>query len=164
MPARQEIGCRTVFNILGPLANPAGAQAQVLGVYRPDLTGTLADVLRILGLPRAMVVHGAGLDEITTTGTTDIAELRNGAIRTYTIRCETYGITAEQTCRIIRDILRGEWGAARDIVLMTAGAAVYVGGLATDLQDGIQRAAASIDSGNAAARLDALVDATRSAS
>jgi anthranilate phosphoribosyltransferase len=116
--ARQELGCRTVFNILGPLANPAGAQAQVLGVYRPDLTGTLADVLRILGLSRAMVVHGSGLDEITTTGDTTIAELVNSAIRTYTIRCETFGIApaqladlaggdAQQNARIIRDILQG---------------------------------------------------------
>ncbi len=174
MTARQEIGCRTIFNILGPLANPAGAQAQVLGVYRPDLTGTLADVLRILGLSRAMVVHGSGLDEITTTGDTMIAELSNGAIRTFTIRCDTYGITpaqpadlaggdAQQNARIIRDILQGERGAARDIVLMNAGAAIYVGGLAEDLHEGIRLAAVSIDSGNASARLDALVDATRGA-
>ncbi len=88
MSARQEIGCRTVFNILGPLANPAGAQAQVLGVYRPELTRTLAEVLRILGLSRAMVVHGSGLDEITTTGDTAITELRRGEILTYTIRYE----------------------------------------------------------------------------
>ncbi|MFY9800149.1 MAG: anthranilate phosphoribosyltransferase [Methanoregula sp.] len=172
MTARQEIGCRTVFNILGPLANPAGAQAQVLGVYRPDLTGTLADVLRILGLSRAMVVHGSGLDEITTTGDTIIAELSNKTIRTYTIRCESYAITpalpgdlaggdAQQNARIIRDILQGERGAARDIVLMNAGAAIYVGGLARELGEGIRLAAASIDSGNASARLDALVDATR---
>jgi anthranilate phosphoribosyltransferase len=172
MTARQEIGCRTIFNILGPLANPAGAQAQVLGVYRPDLTGTLADVLRILGLPRAMVVHGAGLDEITTTGDTLIAELGNGAIQKYSIRCETFGIApalladlaggdAQQNARIIRDILQGEKGAARDIVLMNAGAAIYVGGLARDLHEGIRLAAVSIDSGNASARLDALGDATR---
>lgn len=174
MTARQEIGCRTIFNILGPLANPAGAQAQVLGVYRPDLTGTLADVLRILGLSRAMVVHGSGLDEITTTGDTIIAELSNGEIRTYTIRCDNYGITpaqpvdltggdAQQNARIIRDLLQGEQGAARDIVLMNAGAAIYVGGLALDLHEGIQLAAASIDSGMASARLNALVDATRGA-
>ena len=172
MTARQEIGCRTIFNILGPLANPAGAQAQVLGVYRPDLTGTLADVLRILGLSRAMVVHGSGLDEITTTGDTVIAELDNGTIRTYTIRCETFCIApalladlaggdAQQNARIIRDILQGEQGAARDIVLMNAGAAIYVGGLASDLHEGIRLAAVSIDSGSASARLDALVDATR---
>jgi anthranilate phosphoribosyltransferase len=172
MTARQEIGCRTIFNILGPLANPAGAQAQVLGVYRPDLTGTLADVLRMLGLQRAMVVHGAGLDEITTTGDTIIAELGNGAIRKYTIRCETFGIApalladlaggdAQQNARIIRDILQGEKGAARDVVLMNAGAAIYVGGLARDLHEGIRLAAVSIDSGNASARLEALGVATR---
>jgi anthranilate phosphoribosyltransferase len=172
MAARQEIGCRTIFNILGPLANPAGAQAQVLGVYRPDLTGTLADVLRMLGLSRAMVVHGSGLDEITTTGDTVIAELNNGAIQTYTIRCDTYGIApsqvadltggdARQNARIILDILQGERGAARDIVLMNAGAALYVGELARDLHEGIRLAAASIDSGNASARLNALVDATQ---
>jgi anthranilate phosphoribosyltransferase len=172
MTARQEIGCRTIFNILGPLANPAGAQAQVLGVYRPDLTGTLADVLRMLGLSRAMVVHGSGLDEITTTGDTIIAELGNGAIQIYTIQCETFGIApaqladlaggdAQQNARIIRDILRGETGAARDIVLMNAGAAIYVGGRAQDLHEGIRLAAVSIDSGKASARLDALVDAMR---
>ena len=175
MTARQEIGCRTIFNILGPLANPAGAQAQLLGVYHPDLTGTLAEVLRILGLSRAMVVHGSGLDEITTTGDTVIAELSKGAIRTYTIRCEKYGIApaqpadlaggdAQQNARIIRDLLQGGRGAARDIVLMNAGAAIYVGGLARDLHEGIYLAAASIDSGSASARLDALMDATRGVS
>jgi anthranilate phosphoribosyltransferase len=171
LTARQEIGCRTVFNILGPLANPAGAQAQVLGVYRHELTGTIAEVLRLLGLSRAMVVHGSGLDEITTTGDTVIAELSSGAIRTYTIRYDTFGIAPAQlkdlagggpqdNARIIRDILEGEQGAPRDIVLMNAGAALYVGGLARDLHEGIRFAAASIDSGNASARLDALVDAT----
>jgi len=172
MTARQEIGCRTIFNILGPLANPAGAQAQVLGVYHPDLTGTLAEVLRILGLSRAMVVHGSGLDEITTTGETMVAELSSGAVRTYTIRYDTFGIAPAQlqdlaggdpqhNARIIRDILEGERGAPRDIVLMNAGAALYVGELARDLHEGIRLAAASIDSGNASARLNALVDATR---
>ncbi len=174
MSARQEIGCRTVFNILGPLANPAGAQAQVLGVYRDDLTGTIAEVLRILGLSRAMVVYGSGLDEITTTGETVIAELNRGMIRTYSIRNDTFGIATAQiqdlvggsihdNVRIIREILQGEPGAPRDIVLMNAAAALYVGGLAPDLHVGIRLAAASIDSGNAYARLNALVDATRSA-
>ncbi|MFA5347252.1 MAG: anthranilate phosphoribosyltransferase [Methanoregula sp.] len=174
MTARQEIGCRTVFNILGPLANPAGAQAQVLGVYHPELTGTIAEVLRILGLSRAMVVHGSGLDEITTTGETVIAELASDTIRKYTIRYDTFGIAHAQiqdlaggdpqhNARIIRDILEGERGAARDIVLMNAAAAIYVGGLARDLHEGIRLAAASIDSGNASARLNALVDATRGA-
>ena len=172
MTARQEIGCRTVFNILGPLVNPAGAQAQVLGVYRPDLTGTLAEVLRIQGLSRAMVVHGSGLDEITTTGETVVAELRNGLVRRYTIHNDTFGIAPaqiqdlaggdpEQNARIIRDILEGERGAPRDIVLMNAGAALYVGELARDLHEGIRLSAAAIDSGNASARLDALIEATR---
>jgi anthranilate phosphoribosyltransferase len=172
MTARQEIGCRTVFNILGPLANPAGAQAQVLGVYCPGLTGTMAEVLRILGISRAMVVHGSGLDEITTTGETIVAELDNGTIQSYTIRCNTFGIApaqpadleggdARKNARIIRDILQGERGAARDIVLMNAGAAIYVGGMVQDLHEGIRLATTSIDSGSASARLNALVDATR---
>lgn len=172
MAARREIGCRTVFNILGPLANPAGAQAQLLGVYSPGLTGTIAEVLRILGLSRAMVVHGSGLDEITTTGKTMVAELDRGMIRMYTIRCDKFGIAPAQTADlrggdaqtnavIIRDILQGERGAARDIVVMNAGAAIYIGGVAQDLHEGIRLATTSIDSGNASARLDALVDATR---
>ncbi|MDD1694978.1 MAG: anthranilate phosphoribosyltransferase [Methanoregula sp.] len=174
MAARQEIGCRTVFNILGPLVNPAGAQAQVLGVYHRDLTGTIAEVARLLGLSRAMVVNGNGLDEITTTGETVVSELMSDTINTYTLRCETYGIAPAQlpdlvggdaatNACIVREILGGERGAGRDIVLMNAGAAIYVGGLARDLRDGIARAGASIDSGNALARLDALVEATRSA-
>jgi len=174
MAARQEIGCRTVFNILGPLANPAGAQAQVLGVYHPDLTRTLAEVLRLLGLSRAMVVHGSGLDEITTTGDTMISELVTDTINTYTLNCKTYGIAPAQlpdlaggdaatNARIVREILSGDLGAGRDIVLMNAGAAIYVGGQARDLHEGIARAVTSIDSGNALARLDALVEATRSA-
>lgn len=173
MAARQEIGCRTVFNILGPLANPAGAQAQVLGVYHPDLTHTLADVLRLLGLSRAMVVHGDGLDEITTTGETMVSELVAGTINTYTLNCETYGIAPAQlpdlaggdaatNARIVREIMGGERGAGRDITLMNAGAAIYVGGQARDLHEGIARAVTSIDSGNALARLDALIEVTRS--
>jgi anthranilate phosphoribosyltransferase len=174
MAARQEIGCRTVFNILGPLANPAGAQAQVLGVYHRNLTITLAEVLRLLGLSHAMVVHGSGLDEITTTGETVVSELFKETINTYTLRCETYGIAPAQlpdleggdattNAHIIREILGGERGAGRDIVLMNAGAAIYVGGQVRDLHEGIARAGTSIDSGNALARLDALVDVTGSA-
>jgi anthranilate phosphoribosyltransferase len=172
MTARREIGCRTVFNILGPLANPAGAQAQLLGVYCPGLTSTIAEVLRILGLSRAMVVHGSGLDEITTTGETIVAELDTGIIHGYTIRCDRFGIPPAQpadlkggdaqiNAGIIMDILQGERGAGRDIVLMNAGAAIYVGGLAQDLHEGIRLATTSIDSGDASARLNALVDATR---
>jgi anthranilate phosphoribosyltransferase len=174
MPVRQELGCRTVFNILGPLANPAGAQAQVLGVYHPDLTRTMAEVLRLLGLSRAMVVHGSGLDEITTTGDTQVSELTAGVIRSYSLNCSTFGIAPAEICdirggdarenaRIIHEILSGEPGACRDIVLLNAGAAIYIGGQARDLREGIIRAGMSIDSGSAQTRLDALVEATRSA-
>ena len=174
MPARQELGCRTVFNILGPLANPAGAQAQVLGVYHPGLTLTMAEVLRMLGLSRAMVVHGEGLDEITTTGDTRVSELIAGTIRSYSLNSSTFGIAqarisdirggaASENACIIREILAGERGACRDVVLMNAGAAIYIGGQARDLHEGISLAAASIDTGCAATRLDGLVDATRGA-
>lgn len=173
MAARQDLGCRTVFNILGPLANPAGAQAQLLGVYSPALTTPIAEVLRLLGIRKAMVVHGSGLDEITTTGETAVSEICEGTLRTSTIRCENYGIRPAEiadlaggdpgyNARIIRDILDGEKGAGRDIVLMNAGAAVYVGGQARDLHEGIRRAADSIDSGNARSRLDSLIETTRS--
>lgn len=174
MPARQELGCRTVFNILGPLANPAGAGAQVLGVYNQDLTKTMAEVLRLLGVHRAMVVHGAGLDEITTTGITSVCELGGETISSYPLDCRTFGIapagisdlrggSPRENARIIREILAGERGACRDIVLMNAGAAIYIGGQAKDLREGIGLAAQSIDSGNARARLDALIEATRGA-
>jgi anthranilate phosphoribosyltransferase len=174
MAARQEIGCRTVFNILGPLANPAEAQAQVLGVYDPCLTSMMAEVLRLLGTSRAMVVHGSGLDEITTTGETMVSELNEGSIRTYSLDCRTFGIRPAQisdllggdavtNARITREILGGERGAGRDIVLMNAGAAIYVGGRACDLHEGIALAGDSVDSGNALARLEALVDATKGA-
>ena len=174
MAARQELGFRTVFNILGPLSNPAGARAQVLGVYNPDLTRPVAEVLRILGLFRAMVVHGSGLDEITTTGETQVCELDNGRITTYSLNPGSFGIApaslsdlrggdAQENARIIREILSGEQGAGRDIVLLNAGAAIYTGGQARDMHEGIGYATASIDSGNASARLDALIDATRSA-
>ena len=174
MAARQELGCRTIFNILGPLTNPAGAQAQVLGVYNPDLTRPIAEVLRILGLSRAMVVHGSGLDEITTTGDTRVCELDKGTINTYTLNPKTFGIAhaslsdlrggdPQMNARIILEILAGERGAGRDIVLLNAAAAIYIGGQARDLHEGIGRAASSVDSGDAHARLDALVEATRSA-
>jgi anthranilate phosphoribosyltransferase len=174
MPVRQELGCRTIFNILGPLANPAGAQAQVLGVYSPDLPRPMAEVLRILGLSHAMVVHGNGLDEITTTGDTCVCELDKGMVKTYTLNPGMFGIAPaslsdirggdpQENARIIREILAGDRGAGRDIVLLNAGAAIYTGGMARDLHEGIGRAADSIDSGNASARLDALVEATQGA-
>ena len=174
MAARQDIGCRTVFNLLGPLANPAGAEAQVLGVYDPALTGTVAEVLRLLGLSRAMVVHGCGLDEITTTGETQVTELEGGALKNYTLTPEACGFArasrsdlrggeAPENARILREVLQGERGAARDIVLMNTGAAVYVGGRAQTIKEGCTLAAHSIDSGAALAKLDALIRATQGA-
>lgn len=174
MPVRQELGFRTVFNILGPLANPAGARAQVLGVYSPALTRTMAEVLRLLGTARAMVVHGDGLDEITTTGTTMVTELDRGTLKSYVLDCGMLGIPPatradlhggdpHKNAGIIRDILDGERGPCRDIVLMNAAAAICVGGGARDLHEGIVLATQSIDSGSARGKLNALVDATRGA-
>ena len=172
MAARQELGCRTVFNILGPLANPAGAGAQVLGVYERDLTGPVAEVLRLLGVSRALVVYGNGLDEITVTGETCVTELDGNRITNYSVTPEQFGLARaapsdllggdpDENARIVRAVLAGKKGAARDIVLMNAGAAIYVGGRAATLAEGVRLAADSIDSGRAAQKLDALVAATR---
>jgi anthranilate phosphoribosyltransferase len=174
MAARQDLGCRTVFNLLGPLANPAGADAQVLGVYAENLTGPIAEVLHLLGISRAMVVFGSGLDEITVTGETTITELDRGKMKNYIISPEQFGLARaaraellggdpDENARIIRAVLAGKKGAARDIVLMNAGAAIYVGGRAGTLAEGIRLAAVSIDSGKANGKLDALITATRGA-
>ena len=169
--ARQEIGIRTVFNLLGPLTNPAGAGAHLLGVYDPRLTLPVARVLGDLGAERAMVVHGAGLDEIATAGPTTVAELRDGEVTTYTLDCTEFGIPRssvaairgggpEENAATLLAILSGEEGAARDIVLLNAGAAIYLGGKARDIAAGIARAETSIDSGAALDRLRRLVGAT----
>jgi anthranilate phosphoribosyltransferase len=168
---RREIGIRTVFNLLGPLSNPAHATVQLTGVYDPGLTGKVAEVLRLLGTVRAMVVHGDGLDEISTTGETDVAELSGGAIRTYRIHPRTFGIPvasladlaggdAAANARLLREILGGERGPMRDIVLLNAAAAIHLAGKSRDLHEGIRVAATSIDSGAALAKLDLLVEAT----
>ena len=173
--ARQEIGIRTVFNLLGPLTNPGRVGAHLLGVYDPRLTAPVARVLGDLGVRRAMVVHGAGLDEITTTGPTVVAELRDGAILTYTLDCTEYGIPRapaaalrgggpEENARILLSVLAGDGGPARDIVLLNAGAAVYIGGKTADLAGGIARAAESIDSGAALDRLQRLIEVAGGAS
>jgi len=171
MAARHDLGCRTVFNLLGPLANPAGAEAQVLGVYAENLTGTIAEVLHLLGVSRAMVVHGSGLDEITTTGETTVTELDGGRMKKYTLSPEQFGFARstradllggdpEENARIVRAVLAGKKGAARDVVLMNAGAAIYVGDRAGTLAEGIRLAAGSIDSGKAQGKLDALIAST----
>jgi anthranilate phosphoribosyltransferase len=169
---RQEIGIRTIFNLLGPLANPAGARIHLLGVYDPRLVEPIARVLYILGVERAMVVHGSGLDEITTAGTTAVSELRDGTVRSYTLDCLDFGIDrarpealsggdSQKNARILLDVLEGSDGPARDIVLLNAGAAIYLSGETSGIADGILRAEASIDSGEALERLHRLVEATR---
>ncbi len=168
-PVRKELGVRTIFNILGPLTNPAGAPNQVMGVFHPDLVGIQARVLRELGSEHVMIVHGSdGLDEITLSGDTRVAELKDGVIMDYTLNPADFGLSlsplsairaesADASRRFLLDVLAGEPGPARDIVLLNAGAAIYTAGVAGSLADGVQAAAAAIDSGAARAKLDALV-------
>ena len=165
---RREIGIRTIFNALGPLTNPAGAQAQVIGVYSVDLTEPLANTLKNLGSQRAFVVHGGdGLDEITTTTTTQVSELANGDVKTYTLNptelgiptaqpAELLGGTPEENAEMTLEVLRGEKGAKRDIVLLNAAAAIVASGKVGDLKDGLVLAAESIDSGKALEKLEGL--------
>jgi anthranilate phosphoribosyltransferase len=168
---RQELGLRTVFNLLGPLTNPAGARIQLLGVYRPDALVTMAGVLRLLGAERAMVVHGGGLDEITTTGPTRVAELEGTGIREYSIEPGDFGISlsdiadlrggdASENARMLGEVLSGERGAPRDAVLLNAGAAISLGGLARSMAGGISLAEESIDSGLALKKLEAFIRGT----
>ncbi|MBM4440959.1 MAG: anthranilate phosphoribosyltransferase [Candidatus Rokubacteria bacterium] len=169
MGARREIGIRTVFNLLGPLTNPANANAQVIGVADASLTDPLARVLAELGTLRAFVVHGAdGLDEISITGESQLSEVREGNVRSYTVRPEDFGLPRasladlrggdrQQNAQIIRDVLGGQPGARRDIVLMNAAAALVAGGRAAELKAGVALAAQSIDSGGARDRLERLV-------
>jgi anthranilate phosphoribosyltransferase len=169
MPARREMGVRTVFNMLGPLTNPAGASAQLIGVYSAALTEPLARVLAELGTIRAFVVHGSdNLDEISNTGESRVSEVREGVVRTFTVRPEDFGMPRasikelqggdrEQNAQIIRALLEGEPGPRRDIVLMNAAAALVAGARARDLKDGVGLAAQSIDGGAARRTLQALV-------
>jgi anthranilate phosphoribosyltransferase len=169
MPARREIAIRTVFNLLGPLTNPAGANCQIVGVAAASLTEPLARVLAELGTSRAFVVHGAdGLDEISNTGESRLSEVREGLVRTYTVTPEDFGLPRasikelqggdrEQNAQIIRLLLNGESGPRRDIVLMNAAAALVAGGRAREMREGVGLAARSIDSGAARDTLQALV-------
>jgi anthranilate phosphoribosyltransferase len=168
MPARREMGVRTVFNMLGPLTNPAGASAQLIGVYSAALTEPLARVLAELGTIRAFVVHGSdNLDEISNTGESRVSEVREGLVRTFTVRPEDFGLPRasikdlqggdrEQNAQIIRGLLEGEPGPRRDIVLMNAAAALVAGARARDLKEGVALAAQSIDGGAARRTLQAL--------
>jgi anthranilate phosphoribosyltransferase len=174
MPARREIGVRTVFNLLGPLTNPAGANAQVIGVASAGLTEPLARVLAELGTTRAFVVHGAdGLDEISNTGESQISEVHEGVVRSSRVRPEDFGLPRAtirdlrggdrgENAQIIRLVLAGEPGPRRDIVLMNAAAALVAGGKARDLKEGVGMASQSIDSGAAASKLAALVERSQS--
>jgi len=174
MPARREIGVRTVFNLLGPLTNPAGANAQVIGVASASLTEPLARVLAELGTIRAFVVHGAdGLDEISNTGESQISEVHEGVVRSSRVRPEDFGLPRAsirdlqggdrgENAQIIRLLLGGEPGPRRDIVLMNAAAALVAGGKARDLKEGVEMASLSIDSGAAASKLAALVERSQS--
>ena len=174
MPARREIGVRTVFNLLGPLTNPAGANAQLIGVASAGLTEPLARVLAELGTIRAFVVHGAdGLDEISNTGESQISEVHEGVVRSSRVRPEDFGLPRAtirdlrggdrgENAQIIRLVLGGEPGPRRDIVLMNAAAALVAGGKARDLKEGVGMASQSIDSGAAASKLAALVERSQS--
>jgi anthranilate phosphoribosyltransferase len=165
---RRDLGIRTIFNVLGPLTNPAGARRQIVGVYDPALTETVARVLLNLGSIRAFVVHGEdGLDEITLAGETRVTELKDGAIRTYHIRPEELGFTRcapdelrggdpEINAGIIMGVLKGVKGPARDVVLLNGGAAIAAGGRVQTMTEGIAAARVSIDSGAALARLEEL--------
>lgn len=168
-PARRELRLRTVFNLLGPLTNPAHTSAQVVGVYSEDLVEKLAEALALLGLRRALVVHGAdGLDEISITGPTRVAEVRDGQVRTYEVTPEEFGIArahletisggdAATNADMIRDILRGKKSARRDVVLLNAAATLVAAGTVDSIGEGIPLAVHSLDSGAAAAKLEALV-------
>ena len=168
-PVRRELGIRTAFNLLGPLTNPAGARRQIVGVPRPELTELLARALLLLGSERAWVVHGAdGIDEISTTGHTKVSEVRQGAVHTFYVHPADFAVRkavpadlaggdAQTNADIVRRVLEGAGGAARDIVLLNAGAALFVAGRVSGVRDGIAMAASAIDSGRARDTLDAMV-------
>jgi anthranilate phosphoribosyltransferase len=168
MPVRKQLGVRTIFNQLGPLANPAGASSQLLGVYAPELTEMFAHALRLLGTRRAFVVHGHdGMDEITICAPTRVSELQNGNVKTYDLSPERFfgecavaadvvGGDAAANAAILRSVLAGEKGPRRNLVLINAAAALVAADRAPDLAAGLELAAKSIDSGAAAAKLDAL--------
>jgi anthranilate phosphoribosyltransferase len=166
---RRELRMRTMFNLLGPLTNPARANGQVVGVYSLELVEKLAEALSMLGLRRALVVHGLdGLDEITITGKTRVAEARDGVVKSYEVEPEEFGMSraslqeisggdAAENAEIIRAVLKGEKSARRNVVLLNAAAALVAAGRADHIAGAIPLAAQSIDSGAAAGKLEALV-------
>jgi anthranilate phosphoribosyltransferase len=171
-PVRHKLGVRTLFNILGPLTNPAGAKNQVLGVFSPELVGILVRVLQRLNSQHVMVVHGHdGLDEITTACETRVGELRNGEITEYSIKPEDFGIkvsdistlavqNSEQSKDILLSVLENQSGPALDIVLLNAGATIYVSGIADSLELGVEKARIVIKNGLAREKLQELIQFT----
>ena len=169
---RRDIGIRTIFNLLGPLTNPAMARYQLIGLYSGKLVSMIAHVLHNLGSDRAMVVHGVeGLDEISLCGPTKVAELRDGQVKEYTIEPKQFGLaqcrledlhggSPEQSATIVRNVLEGKKGPTRDVVLLNSGAALYVGRAAASIEDGMGLAAESIDSGKARQKLEQLAQMT----
>jgi len=174
MPVRKQLGFRTVFNILGPLTNPANARAQLMGVFDPELTETLANVFKLLGLDSAIVAHGdPGLDELSTLGKTKVSELKDGEVNTYFIKPEEFGLSvakendiaggsAKDNAKILTDILSGEdTGPKRDITLLNAASGILVGGMADNLTEGLEIAKESLDSGRAQKKLEEFVEFTK---
>ena len=170
---RQQVGLRSIFNLLGPLVNPAGATAQVLGIYDAHSTEKMAQVLQQLGMRQAFVVCGEEtFDEISICGITRVSQLKGGAIETFEMTPEAHGFKraapeaikggdAQANAEIIRNVLDGEKGPQRDVVLLNAAAAFVAAGLDDGFKEGIERATGSIDSGRAKSKLDALIDITR---
>jgi anthranilate phosphoribosyltransferase len=170
-PTRVELGTRTIFNILGPLSNPAGAKRLLVGVFAPQWVVPMAEVLGRLGAEHAWVVHGSGLDEITTAGTSTVAEFKDGKVRSFEMTPEDAGIARStpddlkggdpaHNAALMRGVLAAEKGPLRDIVLLNAAAALIIAGRAADLREGAALAADTIDSGEAMAVLDRLVAET----
>jgi anthranilate phosphoribosyltransferase len=172
-PVRKELGIRTLFNILGPLTNPAGAPNQLMGVFHRDLVGLQARVLQRLGSQHVLIVHGSdGMDEITLSGETWVAELKDGEVREYTVNPAQFGLplhdgsalkaaNAQASVDMIRRVLDNEASPARDIVMLNAGAALYAANVADSLADGVARARDALASGKAAQTLGAFIDASQ---
>jgi anthranilate phosphoribosyltransferase len=174
-PTRRALGVRTAFNLLGPLTNPAGAKRQIVGVPRPEFTELLARALLLLGSQRAWVVHGAdGIDEISTTGYTKVSECRDGAVKTFYLHPGDFGLqksaagalrggSAADNARIIEGVLAGNPGPARDVVVLNAGAALFVAGRAGSIKEGMNEAAKAIDRGASRQTLERLATLSRDA-
>jgi anthranilate phosphoribosyltransferase len=169
-PVRRELAVRTAFNLLGPLTNPAGARRQLVGVPQPELTDLMARALVLLGSERAWVVHGAdGIDEMSTTGHTKVSECRNGTVSTFYVHPSDFGLPkatpgdlrggdATANAAIIRGVLSGARGPHRDVVLLNAGAGLFISGKSASVREGIARAAEAIDSGAAAKTLASMAE------